>query len=185
MNRNNIDFLHRMYLESFGEYDSYLNDILKSPINELTDYQKSLLSATLNVKSSKGTLLESIDKFLSNKNNHLRVLGLPDNSSSVEGFVLYTQKNGTITNLSIFIDNDNEKPVSNLLVSAYLKTFFVCRTFDSATWRVSVFHPFKDAYKDICGMFQGFFEENEEFITFTMNNIFKGIEVNSELTNNL
>ena len=58
MNRNNTDFLHRMYLESFGEYDSYLNDILKSPIKELTDYQKSLLSATLNVKSSKGTLLE-------------------------------------------------------------------------------------------------------------------------------
>ena len=157
------DFIHRIYLETYGELNPMLYNTLRCPVSKLSDYQKSLLRGTLNFNSKKRTLLEAIDKFLQKDSNHLRVL--ESGCGNVEGFILFTEKKGVISNLSVFIDK--EKPATNLLVSAYLKPFLCESSFISANWRTSVFHPFKDAFKEICTIFGGGYEENEEFISFT------------------
>ena len=162
-----IDTLNKIVLEMYGEMNPSLYNTLQCPMRDLTDFHKSLLKGVLNVRSNK-TLLKAISKYLQKDTHHIRVLG---QDKGVEGFILYEEKDDVITNAAIFIDNG--KPIMNITVAAYLKTFFLQTSYDNVNWRVSVFHPLKEAFKEVCCVFGGTWSEDEEFVNLIFKNIYR------------
>ena len=162
-----IDTLNKIVLEMYGEMNPSLYNSLKTPTRDLSQYQKALLRNSLNVRSRK-TLLREIERYLKKTSHHIRAVG---SDNGVEGFVLFEERNNVITNLSLFVNNG--KPAAYIDKASYLKTFFSQTTYSKVFLMVPIFHPLTDELKEVCDAFKGSYVKDEEFITFSFENLYR------------
>ena len=159
-----VDILNKIIVEMYGEMNPALYNSLKTPVRNLTQYQRALLKNSLNIQS-KRPLLKEIGRYLKKLSHHIRVVY---NDDMVEGFILFEEKNNVITNLSLFVNNG--KPAAYIDRTSYLKTFFSQTSYNKVFLMVPIFHPLTDEFKEICDAFKGHYIKDEEFITFSFEN---------------
>ena len=164
---NRLDVVNKVIVEMYGEMNPSLYNSLKTPVKDLTQYQKALLKNSLNVRSKK-SLLREIERYLRKPSHHIRAVG---DDRGVEGFILFEERNNVITNLSLFVNNG--KPAAYVDKTSYLLTFFSQTSYSKAFLIVPIFHPLTDELKEVCDAFKGCYTKDEEFITFSFENIYK------------
>ena len=162
-----VDILNKIVVEMYGEMNPALCNSLKTPVRDLTQYQRALLKNSLNIQS-KRPLLKEIGRYLKKPSHHIRAVG---DDEGVEGFILFEKRNNVITNLSLFVSNG--KPVAYVDKTSYLLTFFSQTSYDKVFLMVPIFHPLTDDLKEVCDAFKGHYTKDEEFITFSFENIYK------------
>lgn len=158
------DILNKIIVEMYGEMNPVLCNSLKTPMRNLTQYQRALLKNSLNIQS-KRPLLREIGRYLKKPSHHIRAVG---DDGGVEGFILFEERNHVITNLSLFVNNG--KPAAYIDKTSYLKTFFSQTSYNKVFLMVPIFHPLTDEFKEICDAFKGYYTKDEEFITFSFEN---------------
>ena len=161
-----VDILNKIIVEMYGEMNPSLYNSLKAPIRDLTQYQRALLKNSLNIQS-KRPLLKEIRRYLKKPSHHIRAVG---DDGGVEGFILFEERSNVITNLSLFVNNG--KPAAYIDKTSYLKTFFSQTSYNKVFLMVPIFHPLTDELKEVCDAFKGCYTKDEEFITFSFENIY-------------